>query len=232
MRRDLINPGCRTLSPEQILELREYSKTHTLQECSEHFFVSVSTIRIVLITYFNTYCGSEIDGILSDEEWLFIKDYIQDGGSLTSAVRLYGKGRSKEYIRDGLISRFGADYAHILNDSRGFLNDSRGSNILTLEQLENLKEYRKTHTLNECAACFGVAPCTVRRHTGYKEYPILTDEDWLFIKEYIQDGGKLSNAVRLYGKGRSKEYIKNGLVSRFGADYAHILNVRGERNAY
>lgn len=115
MHRDLINPGCRTLSPEQILELREYSKTHTLKECSEHFFVSDSTIRKVLITYFNTYCGIEKLGILSDEDWLLIKDYIQDGGSLAAAVRLYGKGRSKSYIHRGLVSRFGVDYEHILN---------------------------------------------------------------------------------------------------------------------
>lgn len=115
MRRDLINPGCRTLSPEQILELREYSKTHTLQECSEHFFVSHSTIQSILFTYFNTYCGSEKLGILSDEDWLFIKEYIQDGGKLSNAVRLYGKGRSVKYIKNGLVSRFGGDYAYILN---------------------------------------------------------------------------------------------------------------------
>lgn len=115
MRRDLINPGCRTLSPEQILELREYSKTHTLQECSEHFFVSESTIKAVLKTYFNMSCGSEKKAILSDEEWVFIKEYIQDGGKLSNAVRLYGKGRSAEYIKNGLVSRFGGDYAYILN---------------------------------------------------------------------------------------------------------------------
>lgn len=61
---------------------------------------------------------------------------------------------------------------------------------------------------------------------------ILSDEDWLFIKDYIQDGGKLSVAVRLYGKGRSYDYIKKGLVSRFGGDYAYILNVRGVSNAH
>lgn len=107
-----------------------------------------------------------------------------------------------------------------------------GPSVLTTRQVEKLKEYRKTHTLKECAARFGVAPDTVRRHTGYKEYPILTDEEWLFIKDYIQDGGSLASAARLYGKGRSCIQIKDGLVSRYGGDYAYILNVRGAKNAY
>ena len=107
-----------------------------------------------------------------------------------------------------------------------------GPSVLTTRQVEKLKEYRKTHTLKECADYFGVHSSTVKRYTGYKEYPILTDDDWICIKEYIQDGGSLASAVSLYGKGRSVEYIKNGLVSRFGGDYAYILNVRGARNAY
>ena len=47
------------------------------------------------------------------------------------------------------------------------------------------------------------------------------EEDWETIRNSVCMGDTLQGAIIKHGKGRSRTYIQNGLISRYGANYKY-----------
>lgn len=102
-----MNYGGFTFTTKQLLELHEYAKNHTREECANHFGCSPSTITYTLQQTFGTYCRS--DG-LTYEDWVCMYEYYLQGATYSEVKAKFKIQRSIRYISYGFESRFGADY--------------------------------------------------------------------------------------------------------------------------
>lgn len=96
---------------------------------------------------------------------------------------------------------------------------------LSTKELEELKEYAKTHKASDCAKRFNIHRGTVtmllRKHynIGCEWGLAIVDEEWENMRKLICAGEKLDWVAQKYGKGRSSSYVRNGLISRYGEDF-------------